>query len=67
MLQLVATDHAVFNSAQKAAGRHDFTKIPNGVNGIEERLHVTWHEMVRAIRSPLLDVCPSVYTQANQR
>ncbi|KXZ48335.1 hypothetical protein GPECTOR_28g741 [Gonium pectorale] len=44
--KLVATDHAVFNSSQKAAGRHDFRKIPNGVNGIEERMHVTWQEMV---------------------
>ncbi|EFJ48385.1 hypothetical protein VOLCADRAFT_60577, partial [Volvox carteri f. nagariensis] len=46
VLQLVATDHAVFNSTQKAAGRNDFTRIPNGVNGIEERMHVTWQEMV---------------------
>ncbi|GFR51732.1 hypothetical protein Agub_g14105 [Astrephomene gubernaculifera] len=48
VLQLVATDHAVFNSSQKAAGRHDFRRIPNGVNGIEERMHVTWQEMVVA-------------------
>lgn len=44
--QLVATDHAVFNSSQKAVGRNDFRKIPNGVNGIEERMHVVWQEMV---------------------
>jgi hypothetical protein len=43
---VVGTDHAVFNSSQKAAGRHDFRAIPNGVNGIEERLHVVWDEMV---------------------
>lgn len=35
--QIVGTDHAVFNSTQKEAGRHDFRVIPNGVNGIEER------------------------------
>lgn len=46
VLQLVATDHAVFNSTQKAVGRHDFRVIPNGVNGLEERLHVVWQEMV---------------------
>lgn len=46
LLQLVATDHAVFNSTQKAVGRHDFRIIPNGVNGLEERMHVTWQEMV---------------------
>jgi dihydropyrimidinase len=33
VLQIVGTDHAVFNSTQKAAGRHDFRLIPNGVNG----------------------------------
>lgn len=35
MLQLVGTDHAVFNSTQKRVGRHDFRIIPNGVNGLE--------------------------------
>lgn len=35
VLQLVGTDHAVFNSTQKRVGRHDFRVIPNGVNGLE--------------------------------
>ena len=35
VLQLVGTDHAVFNSSQKAVGRADFRLIPNGVNGLE--------------------------------
>ena len=48
MLQIVGTDHAVFNSTQKALGKDDFRKIPNGVNGIEERLHVVWDAMVRS-------------------
>jgi dihydropyrimidinase len=47
VLQLVGTDHAAFNSTQKAMGKDDFRRIPNGVNGIEERLHVVWQEMVR--------------------
>jgi hypothetical protein len=46
VLQLVATDHAVFNSTQKAVGSKDFRIIPNGVNGLEERMHVVWEEMV---------------------
>lgn len=33
VIQLVATDHAPFNSTQKALGKHDFRVIPNGVNG----------------------------------
>eukprot|EP00775_Hariotina_reticulata_P003434 gene3434-3706_t len=40
VLQLVATDHAVFNSSQKLVGAKDFRIIPNGVNGLEERMHV---------------------------
>eukprot|EP00798_Chlamydomonas_sp_ICE-L_P016372 gene16372-22574_t len=48
VLQLVATDHAVFNSTQKSNGRNDFRLIPNGVNGIEERMHVVWDEMVNS-------------------
>ncbi|KAI7845659.1 hypothetical protein COHA_000773 [Chlorella ohadii] len=48
LLQLVGTDHAVFNSTQKAVGRHDFRIIPNGVNGLEERMHVVWQEMVNS-------------------
>ena len=44
--QVIATDHAVFNTTQKRRGRHDFRQIPNGVNGIEERLHVAWEELV---------------------
>ena len=46
VLGVVATDHAPFNSSQKRLGEHDFRKIPNGVNGIEERLHVTWDALV---------------------
>ena len=45
-LQVVGTDHAVFNSSQKSVGKHDFRIIPNGVNGIEERMHIVWDEMV---------------------
>lgn len=47
VLSIIATDHAPFNSTHKRAGLHDFRKIPNGVNGIEERLHVAWDELVR--------------------
>ncbi|KAG4945419.1 hypothetical protein JHK87_041426 [Glycine soja] len=48
VLQLVGTDHCAFNSTQKALGIDDFRKIPNGVNGIEERMHLVWDIMVES-------------------
>lgn len=41
-LQTTATDHCTFCAPQKAAGRGDFRKIPNGCGGIEERMMVVW-------------------------
>ncbi|HEV7136095.1 MAG TPA: dihydropyrimidinase [Steroidobacteraceae bacterium] len=41
-LQTTATDHCTFCAPQKAAGREDFRKIPNGCGGIEERMMVVW-------------------------
>ncbi len=38
-LQVVSTDHAPFNfTGQKELGLHDFTKIPNGLPGVEHRV-----------------------------
>ncbi|GMN23618.1 hypothetical protein TIFTF001_043702 [Ficus carica] len=48
VLQLVGTDHCTFNSTQKSLGIDDFRKIPNGVNGIEERMHLVWDTMVES-------------------
>ena len=42
-LSTTGTDHCCFTKAQKRLGRDDFTKIPNGCGGVEERLHVLWH------------------------
>src|SRR3546814_8000823 len=36
-LHTTATDHCCFCAEQKAAGRDDFSKIPNGTAGIEDR------------------------------
>ena len=36
-IDTVATDHCPFTTAQKRAGRYDFTKIPGGLPGVEHR------------------------------
>eukprot|EP01037_Dinobryon_pediforme_P013043 gene13043-13144_t len=41
-LQVVATDHCAFTTAQKQFGLNDFTKIPNGTGGLEDRMPVLW-------------------------
>jgi dihydropyrimidinase len=41
-LQTTATDHCCFCAPQKAAGRDDFTLIPNGTAGIEDRMTALW-------------------------
>ncbi len=50
VLQTTATDHCTFCAEQKAAGHDDFTKIPNGCGGVEERMAVVWHGGVNAGR-----------------
>jgi dihydropyrimidinase len=43
-LQVVSTDHCPFCFAgQKTLGKDDFTKIPNGGPGIENRLQLIYH------------------------
>ncbi|HEY4940310.1 MAG TPA: dihydropyrimidinase [Rhizomicrobium sp.] len=41
-IQTTATDHCCFCAPQKAAGRDDFSKIPNGTGGVEDRMAVLW-------------------------
>ncbi|MFB9978598.1 dihydropyrimidinase [Mesorhizobium kowhaii] len=41
-LQVVATDHCAFTTKQKRNGVGDFTKIPNGTGGLEDRMPVLW-------------------------
>ena len=52
-LHTTATDHCCFCKDQKAAGRDDFTKIPNGTAGVEDRLAILWDEGVNKGRLTL--------------
>jgi dihydropyrimidinase len=54
VLSVVSTDHCPFNwPEQKGLGRDDFSKIPNGGPGIENRLHMLYTFGVRSGRFSL--------------
>jgi len=47
-LQVVSTDHAPFHyHGQKELGLHDFTKIPNGLPGVEHRVMLMYEGVRR--------------------
>jgi dihydropyrimidinase len=50
MLHTTASDHCCFCTEQKAMGKDDFRKIPNGCGGVEDRMSVLWHHGVRTGR-----------------
>ncbi len=41
-LSVVATDHCAFTTEQKRYGLGDFSKIPNGTGGLEDRMPMLW-------------------------
>ncbi|EBA07177.1 dihydropyrimidinase [Sagittula stellata] len=45
-LSVVATDHCAFTTDQKRYGVGDFTKIPNGTGGLEDRIPMLWTQGV---------------------
>ena len=49
-LHTTATDHCTFCAEQKAMGANDFTRIPNGCGGVEERMAVVWDAGVNSGR-----------------
>ena len=48
VIDVVGTDNCTFCTDQKRMGKEQFNKIPNGCNGLEDRLSVVWTKGVKA-------------------
>ncbi len=61
IIQVVGTDHCTFDfKGQKDMGKDDFRKIPNGLNGLQERMPVVWTYGVNSKRismQRMVEVC----------
>lgn len=65
LISTVATDHAPFDFAgQKEMGRGDFTKIPNGIPSVENRINLLYTYGVCRGRMDLNTLVDSASTQA---
>ncbi len=64
-ISTVATDHAPFHfKTQKTMGRDDFTKIPNGIPSLEDRINVLYTHGVKQGRLSLEKFVDVASTQA---
>jgi dihydropyrimidinase len=64
-ISTVATDHAPFDfKGQKVMGREDFTKIPNGIPSLEDRINVLYTAGVKTGRLDLNRFVDCASTQA---
>lgn len=63
-LSVVATDHCAFTTAQKRHGVDDFTKIPNGTGGLEDRMPMLWTYGVNTGRITMNEFVAATSTNA---
>jgi dihydropyrimidinase len=64
LVQTVATDHAPFDfRKQKTMGKNDFTKIPNGIPSLEERVKLLYTYGVKAGKIDLHTLVNAASTQ----
>jgi dihydropyrimidinase len=60
----LATDHAPFDFTQKQMGKDDFTKIPNGIPSLEDRINLYYTHGVKGGRIDLHRFVETASTQA---
>ncbi|WP_050528309.1 dihydropyrimidinase [Pseudorhodobacter aquimaris] len=63
-LSVVATDHCAFSTEQKRFGVGDFTKIPNGTGGLEDRMPMLWTYGVNTGRITMNEFVAATSTNA---
>lgn len=64
IIDTVGTDHCPFDFAQKKMGADDFTLIPNGIPGIEERVNLMYSQGVNTGRIDLHRFVDALSTRA---
>ncbi|MEI6894395.1 MAG: dihydropyrimidinase [Colwellia sp.] len=65
-IQTTATDHCCFCAPQKAAGKDDFSLIPNGTAGVEDRMAVLWDAGVNSGKLTMNEFVAVTSTNAAQ-
>ena len=64
LVATLATDHAPFDLVQKEMGKGDFTKIPNGIPSLEDRVNLYFTHGVKKGRVDLHRFVDTASTQA---
>ncbi|MEY2439671.1 MAG: dihydropyrimidinase [Verrucomicrobiota bacterium] len=64
LISTLATDHAPFDFAQKRMGEKDFTKIPNGIPSLEDRINLYYTHGVKGGKMDLQRFVDTASTQA---
>lgn len=60
----IGTDHCSFTMAQKAVGKDDFSKTPNGGAGVQNRAEIVYTRAVKGGYLDIVEMCQLLSTRA---